>query len=524
MSPAASAIRPAPRDSASSPPRPSIGRPASQAVALVQFSSAADVLVAPTRDHGAARAAAAHLAPGFGSTSYRAGLAKAAGLVARPGGHIVVVTDLQTVGWTDGPDVALRPDVTVDVADVGALPPDVAVLALERDATGKMTARVRAGSATRQVPVRFEINGEVKATATATIDSSGAGQASAAFAVPPGAAVRALVDDPNGLRADDERWLVAGEPSRATVVIITSPSADRDGLYVQRALQALDGARAVNVLMRTGNRVQNDGVAAGTGAVVLVGTSGLDRRGVERLADYVRNGGGLLLAAGPGVTPELISAGFGDEMPRIRPRAAGSGSSLARGVRHTPPGAGALCRTAGCARGREVHPRRGAPRDGQERGAGALRLRRAGAGGGRLRQGTRRGARLGRREPVERPGAAAVLQLRLVGRLRRLGRRRLELAPQGILAGQSSLEGADRPGVVTLPAAAGHPEARVAVNADLRELIRRASLPPSSWPACRARMVGASGNRAAPHVATSRRTGSGGTGCCWSPRRWWPSR
>src|SRR5215831_5362536 len=74
--------------------------PASQAVALVQFSGVADVLVAPTRDHGAARAAVARLTPGFGPTSYRAGLAKAAELVARPGGHIVVVTDLQTIGWT----------------------------------------------------------------------------------------------------------------------------------------------------------------------------------------------------------------------------------------------------------------------------------------------------------------------------------------------------------------------------------------------------------------------------------------
>jgi hypothetical protein len=441
--------------------------PASQAVALVQFSSSADVLVAPTRDHGAARAAAAHLTPGFGSTSYRAGLAKAAELVARSGGHIVVVTDLQTIGWTDGPDVALRPNVTVDVADVGALPPDVAVLALERAATGKINARVRAGSATRQVPVRFEINGDVKATATATIDQSGAGQASAAFAVPPGAAVRALVDDPDGLRADDERWLVGGEPSRATVVIVTSPSADRDGLYVQRALQALDGARAVNVLMRTGDRVQSDGVAAGTGAVVLVGTSGLDRRGVERLSDYVRNGGGLLLAAGPGVTPELISAGFGDEMPRLRPRAAGSGAAslVASDTRHP-----ALALFA---------ERPGALADARFTRAAELR-------------GTDKSdvlARFDSGEPALVVGAygkgrVAVLASDVANRWNDLALQPsfvplmgelvawiggASLAPQGLLAGQSSLEGADRPGVVTLPSAAGHPEERVAVNADLRE-------------------------------------------------------
>jgi Aerotolerance regulator N-terminal/von Willebrand factor type A domain len=441
--------------------------PASQAVALVQFSSAADVLVAPTHDHGAARAAAARLVPGYGSTSYRAGLAKAAELVSRPGGHIVVVTDLQAVGWTDGPDVPLRSDVTVDVADVGALPPDVAVLALERDAAGRTSARVRAGSATRQVPVRFEIDGDVKATATAAIDPSGIGLASVALAVPPGAAVRALVGDPNGLRADDERWLVDGDRSHATVLIVTSPSADRDGLYVQRALQALDGARAVNVVMRTGDRVQNDGVPAGTAAVILLGTSGLDRRGLERLAQYVRSGGGLLLAAGPGVTPELIAAGFGDEMPRIRARAAwaGAASLVASDTRHP-----ALALFA---------DRPGAFADARFTRSAELR----GTDGSEVL------ARFDSGEPALVAGAygkgrVAVLASDVANRWNDLALQPSfvplmgELvawiggatrAPQSIVAGQSPLEGADRPGVVTLPAMAGHPEARVAVNVDLRE-------------------------------------------------------
>jgi hypothetical protein len=225
-------------------------------------------------------------------------------------------------------------------------------------------------------------------------------------------------------------------------VIITSPSADRDGLYVQRALQALDGARAVNVLMRTGDRVQNDGVAAGTGAVVLVGTSGLDRRGVERLADYVRNGGGLLLAAGPGVTPELISAGFGDEMPRIRSRAAGSGAAslVASDTRHP-----ALALFA------------------ERRGEGAgLRLRRAGAGGGRLWQG-RVAVLASTWRPVERlrtaPSFVRWATVRWIGGAslaRRASRdSRRWRAPTGLASSRCR-----RP---------GHPEARVAVNADLRE-------------------------------------------------------
>jgi hypothetical protein len=442
--------------------------PASQAVALVQFSGVADVLVAPTRDHGAARAVVARLTPGFGPTSFRAGLAKAAELVARPGGHIVVVTDLQTIGWTEGPDVQLRPDVALDVADVGPLPPDIGVLALDHDAGGKTTARVRGSSGTRRVPIRFEINGEMKASASAALDPSGSGQASTTLSLAPGAALRAVIDDPGGLQADDERWFVNGEHPRATILVVTSPSADRDGLYVQGALQALDGARAVNVVMRTGDRVQADGVPAGTSVVILIGTSGLDRRGIERLAEYVRGGGGLLLAAGPGVTPELVAAGFGDEMPRIRPRAAGTrpASLVASDTRHP-----ALALFA-------EHP--GAFADARFTRSAELR-------------GTDRSevlARFDSGEPALVVGAygkgrVAVLASDIANRWNDLvlqpsfvplvgelvawigGASR---GPQGILAGQSPLAGAERPGVITLPAAAGRPESRVAVNADLREL------------------------------------------------------
>lgn len=443
------------------------GAPAAQAVALIQFSGAADVLVAPTRDHGAARAAAARLAPGFGSTSYRAGLAKAAELVARPGGHVVVVTDLQTVGWTDGPDVPLRADVPVDVADVGPMPADIAVLAIEHDGSGKVAARVRAPSSTRQVPVRFEVGGEVKATATASIDASGHGQASAPLTVPAGTAIRAIVDDAAGVRADDERWIVSGEQPRQTVVVVTS-SADRDGLYVQRALQALDGARAVTVVMRTGDRIQADGVPAGTSAVIVVGTSGMDRRGVERMADFVRGGGGLLLAAGPGVTPELVAAGFGDEMPRLRARAAGASAAsfVAADTRHPAlalfanrPGAFADARFT---------------RSAELRGTDHSEvLARFDSGDPALIAGAYGKGRVAvLASDVANRWNDLVLQPSFVPLMGELvawigGASR---APQSILAGQSPLAGADRPGVVTLPATAGRSEARVAVNADLREL------------------------------------------------------
>jgi hypothetical protein len=440
--------------------------PASNAVALVQFSAGADVLVAPTSDRGAARAAAARLAPGFGTTSYRAGLAKAAELVARRGGRIVVVTDLQASGWADGPDVPLGPDVPVEVADVGPLPSDIGVVSVDQDGS-RTTARVRATSPARQVPVRFEVNGETRATGTAELDSGGSGQASAAIVPPPGAALRAVIDDPAGLRADDERWFVATEHARPKVIVVTSPSADRDGLYVQRALQALDGARAVTVSVRTADRIERDGMPADTAAAVVLGTSGLDRHGVERLAEYVRNGGGLLLAAGPAVTPDLIAAGFGDEMPRLTPHVAPTrpASLVASDTRH--PALAVFAERPGAfadARFTRLAELRGTDRSEVlarfDSGEPALVASQYGKG----RVAVLASDLANRWNDLVLQPSFVPLVGELVGWVSGATK-----PPSGIVAGQSPLAGTSRPGIIALPATAGRPATPVAINADVRE-------------------------------------------------------
>jgi hypothetical protein len=70
--------------------------------------------------------------------------------------------------------------------------------------------------------------------------------------------------------------------------------------------------------MVSADRVLSGGSLRGTGAIVIVGTAGLDRRGADALAAFVREGGGLLVTVGPGTNPELLAAGFGRGFPRIR--------------------------------------------------------------------------------------------------------------------------------------------------------------------------------------------------------------
>jgi hypothetical protein len=64
--------------------------------------------------------------------------------------------------------------------------------------------------------------------------------------------------------------------------------------------------------------VREVGDLSGVAVAVLVGTAGLDRRGAEALGHFVENGGGLLVAVGPGVNVELLTAGLGSAFPRLR--------------------------------------------------------------------------------------------------------------------------------------------------------------------------------------------------------------
>ena len=88
--------------------------PAGHAVGLVRFAATADVLVAPTLDRGAVKAAAAQLMPGFGPTMYRVGLARAAEVLGTKKGRVAVVTDLQSGGWTAGAGGGLPSGTEVD--------------------------------------------------------------------------------------------------------------------------------------------------------------------------------------------------------------------------------------------------------------------------------------------------------------------------------------------------------------------------------------------------------------------------
>jgi Aerotolerance regulator N-terminal/von Willebrand factor type A domain len=292
--------------------------PAGHAVGLVRFAATADLLVAPTLDRGAVKAAAAQLMPGFGPTMYRVGLARAAEVLGTKKGRVAVVTDLQSGGWTTGAGGGLPSGTDVEVSDVGPLPRNTGIALLTTTPEG-VVARIRNTGGQRDASVSFDVNGERRDARTVRLPENSLVDVTVRVPVARGDKVTARVSDPGGLPADDAMWLVRSEPQRERVIVMVSPGAgQQDGIYAQRALQALEGARSVDVAVVPADRLMSGGRLGGVAAVVVVGTAGLDRRGADMLASFVREGGGVLVAVGPGTNPELLATGFGRGFPRVR--------------------------------------------------------------------------------------------------------------------------------------------------------------------------------------------------------------
>ena len=105
-----------------------IGRaPSGHLVGVLTFADGVQIVAAPSGDRALAAAAVDAARPGLGSTRYRGALSAAAEALGGRGGTIVVVTDLQESGWDAGDQVSIPPEAHVEIADVGAPPPNLAV-------------------------------------------------------------------------------------------------------------------------------------------------------------------------------------------------------------------------------------------------------------------------------------------------------------------------------------------------------------------------------------------------------------
>jgi len=283
--------------------------PLTDLVGVVTFDDEADIVVKPGADRVLASAAVDQAAPGFGATRYRAALSAASQHLAGRRGTIVVVTDLQDIGWDAGDRASVPEGTRIEVADVGALPPNLAVTAV-RPLPDRIVAVVRnAGARPRDARVHLTIDNRPAGDATVSLGPNQSAEATFA-AARRGASAAVSVDDADGIQVDNVRYAVLGGANRPSVLVVTgSGDLGRDAFYVQHALTAGTPANAAFQVAGAGAAqlsAWSDERVAAHAAVLLLSTRGLERRGRDLLASYARGGGGMLIAAGADVDGEVV--------------------------------------------------------------------------------------------------------------------------------------------------------------------------------------------------------------------------
>jgi Aerotolerance regulator N-terminal/von Willebrand factor type A domain len=287
--------------------------PSHDAVGLVTFDDVARVAVQPTADRAIAVSAVHASMPAFGSTRYRAGINAAADALRGRPGRIVVVTDLLENGWDAGDRASVPEGAVVEVVDVGPPPANLAV-ATARVAGDRILASIRnAGPQPRDVNVRLMVNAEAEDARLAgetTTRVAANGSAEVSFAAPRGRWASVLVEDRNGIEADNTRFVVLENAGRPKLLVVTSTGElAREAFYLQQALLAAGADGGYDVLgaaapeLVSWNQERMDGHAA----VVLTSTKALDRHGRELIAQFLRTGGGVLLTAGAEVDGAIVA-------------------------------------------------------------------------------------------------------------------------------------------------------------------------------------------------------------------------
>jgi hypothetical protein len=289
--------------------------PAGDLVGVVTFADDAQIVAKAGTDRVLAIAAIDEAAAGFGATRYRAALSAAAQSLDGRRGTVVVVTDLQENGWDAGDRASVPESATIEVADVGAPPPNLAVTAV-RPQADRVTATVRNSSPrARDARLHLTIDDRPAGDVTVSIGSNQSAEATFAGA-PRGTAAVVSVDDPDGIQADNARFAVLGGTGRPAVLVVTgSGDLAREAFYVQHALAAAASSDTAFQVAGVGGAqlsTWTDDRLNAYAAVLLLSTRGLERRGRELLASSVRAGGGILVAAGPDVDGDVVSDVLGE--------------------------------------------------------------------------------------------------------------------------------------------------------------------------------------------------------------------
>ena len=285
--------------------------PGTHTVALITFADAATLVVSPTTDRGGVLAAIDQARPSASGTRFRTALARAAEAITTGQGNIVVVTDLQQAGWEASDEGAVPDGIDITVIEVPGPNGNVAVTSARRDRDALVAGVHNYSARPARVPVRLRVDGKDLTTQTVDVAAHAAAEVRLGGPLPSRGGAEIRVDDAVGYEADNARFVVLDAPAPVPVFVITAeaPGSSNAGIYLERALQvANDGhAFAPRVIEGRAFSALTAAEFGEPGAVVLLGTSTLDRSGRERVASYLRGGGRVLLTLGPDVDTATLA-------------------------------------------------------------------------------------------------------------------------------------------------------------------------------------------------------------------------
>ena len=285
--------------------------PPNHTVALVTFADSAQLLVPATTDRTGVLAGIDQAQPSAGGTRFRTALARSAEALTGRTGQIVVVTDLQQAGWEAGDEGAVPDGIEVRIEEVAAPAGNVAVTAVRREGNALIVGVHNFGVRQVRAPVTVRVGGNELVRQSVDIGPQAAADVRLATTLPARGGAEVRVEDPVGYQHDNARYLVLDPPSALTVFIVTAepPTSSNAGLYVERALAVADEGRtfAPRVIDGRAFSALSDSEFGQPGALILLGTSTLDRAGRGRIAGFLRAGGRVLLTLGPDLDVAMLA-------------------------------------------------------------------------------------------------------------------------------------------------------------------------------------------------------------------------
>ena len=304
-----------------------------QRVAVIAFDDRATI-VAPPGGPGEARAAVDGLRPTYGATRFGPVFERALELGDRDDARLVIVSDLQRAGWENETPVSIPSSLQLELRKIAGEPGNLALVGLRRDGDAVRAAIRNSGQAAATGTIRLAVDGRQVASGPFAVGPGAAADVAVPYRLPARGVLSADIDDPAGFALDNRRFVLLDATGRPHVLII-SDAASQSGFYLTRALQSdVEAGFEVQTRPAAAFGAVPPAELGQQSAVVLASTRNLDRRGRENLLTFVRQGGGLLIAASPDVDPAAIATTMGWRDFSASEQAGGGAVLAATDLRH----------------------------------------------------------------------------------------------------------------------------------------------------------------------------------------------